>query len=159
MPSPGLREKQAYSLLSRTIVSMKNTTLRSLLQSLYQYTSRHNCVVSQVRVGHEIFWTLSLGISREDIVFFTLSSEYQLLLDALAFEGTSTCKINRPFSDILLSCAGSPTLRKDNLMLCNHAKYICSNKIQGKPMHVSAPLPSTPDFYHLVWNQKETVKY
>lgn len=81
MPSPGLREKQVYSLLSKTVVS--NKEYRSLLESLHQYTARHNCLISQVRVDHHVFWTVSLGIIRVDRAFFIHSSKCQLFLRGL----------------------------------------------------------------------------
>lgn len=38
---------------------------RSLVQSLHQNTARHNCLISQVRVGHIFFWTVCLRISEK----------------------------------------------------------------------------------------------
>lgn len=64
-------------------------------------------------------------------------------------EGTSTCKIKKLFSDILLWWADSPTQKEDNPMLCNHAKDICSNKIQGSKTHASF-CPSTLHPYLLL---------
>lgn len=154
MPSPGLREEQVYSLLSETIVSMKNTKVyyRAYTNTL----QRRNCLISLVRVGHHIFLNCSSGIIREDcslLIVSSISCCWTLFfLRGLQHAWWIGCSVIFCFNELTLL----PWRRTTQ---CCAIMYICSNKIQGKPMHISAPLSSTPNPYYPVWKQKEIVKY
>lgn len=101
MPSPGLRE-QIYSLLSKTIVSMKNTEVyyRAYTNTL----QRHNYLISQVSVGHHFFFlTISLGIREDSALYFqVLVAVGHLFLRGLWHARWIGCSVIFCFNEVAL---------------------------------------------------------